>query len=411
MDHSKLPILIVGGGQAGARTLRALVDGGVTTPVILAGDERHAPYDRPPLSKDLLKAYDPAKADPLCPDEVFEAPNVTLKLGNPVMAIDYDSRIANTASGESIAFGALILATGGRSRALPLPGGDLCIGLRNMDDCARLSRGLETAKRVVVIGGGVIGLEVADAARARQIDVTVLEAGPRIMSRILPPTASEWLAERHRANGAVIRTGVRVDGIVKVGDKYTVSSDQGAFEADLVLAAIGMTPNTELAPQDALRPTGGILTGSNGRVPGYDNVYAAGDVAESYNPHFGTHVRLETWRNAERQPQAIARTIAGEPAEHKEVPWMWTDQLGHNLQVVGTWANDAEEVARGSPGGKGSSLFWTHNGVLLGGVLFDNGRDRRFLETLVEKKANVPHKSLADPGTRLKTLALLEKEN
>lgn len=405
MDHTKLPILIVGGGQAGARSLRALVDGGVTTPVILAGDEPHAPYDRPPLSKDLLKAFDPANAAPLCPDEVLHAPNVTLKLGDPVTKIDYDTRVATTASGETIAFGALILATGGRSRDLPVPGGDLCIGLRNMDDCARLSQGLDAAKRVVVIGGGVIGLEVADAARARDIDVTVLEGGPRIMARILPPTASDWLAQRHIANGTDIRTGVRVDGIEQTDTGYTVTTDQGAFEADLVLAAIGMTPNTELAPQDALGPTGGVLTDTSGRVPGYDQVYAAGDVAESFNPHFGTHVRLETWRNADRQPQAIARTIAGETAEHKEVPWMWTDQLGHNLQVVGTWTEAAEEVARGVPGEKGSSLFWTQNGVLMGGVLFDNGRDRRFLEALVESKANVPHESLSDPEIRLKKLA------
>ncbi|WP_417586917.1 NAD(P)/FAD-dependent oxidoreductase [Pararhodobacter oceanensis] len=405
MDHAERPILIVGAGQAGARSLRALLDEGITTPVILAGDEPHAPYDRPPLSKDLLKAFDPQNADPLCSDAVLTAPNVEVRLGDPVTAIDYDSSIATTASGQRIAFGALIIATGGRSRALPLPGGELCTGLRNMDDCARLSQGLDKAKRIVVIGGGVIGLEVADAARARDIEVTVLEAAPRIMARILPPTASQWLANRHRAHGTDIRCGVTVERIESTGGHFTVTTDHGHFEADIVLAAIGMTPNTELAPAGALGPGGGILTDTSGRIAGYDNLYAAGDVAESYNPHFGAHVRLETWRNADRQPQAIARTIAGRPAEHAEIPWMWTDQLGHNLQVVGFWSDSSEEVARGVPGEKGSSLYWTSDGVLAGGVLFDNGRDRRFLEALVQNKANVPHATLSDPEVRLKKLA------
>ncbi|WP_412506329.1 NAD(P)/FAD-dependent oxidoreductase [Roseovarius sp. SYSU LYC5161] len=405
MDHAQLPILIVGGGQAGARTLRALIDKGVTSPVILAGEEPHAPYDRPPLSKDLLKAFDPENADPLCPDEVLDAPNVALKLGDPVAAIDYDTRIATTVSGETIVFGALVLATGGRSRSLPIPGSDLCIGLRNMDDCARLSRAFDTAKQVTVIGGGVIGLEVAAAARERDIAVTVLEAGPRIMARILPPTASDWLARRHGANGTEIRTGISIQSVEPVGAGYLVHTDQGVLEADVVLAAVGMTPNTELAPQDAIGPTGGILTDASGRVPGHPDVYAAGDVAESFNAHFDAHVRLETWRNADRQPQSIAATIAGTPSEHTEVPWMWTDQLGHNVQVVGQWSEASEEVARGVPGEKGSSLFWTEGGVLTGGVLFDNGRDRRFLEALVQNKANVPHESLADPEVRLKKLA------
>ncbi|MBT52098.1 MAG: benzene 1,2-dioxygenase [Mameliella sp.] len=405
MDHAERPILIVGAGQAGARSLRALLDEGITTPVILAGDEPHAPYDRPPLSKDLLKAFDPKNADPLCSEDVLKAPNVEVKLGNPVTAIDYDTCVATTASGESIAFGSLIIATGGRSRVLPVPGGDLCIGLRNMDDCARLSQGLDRAKRIIVIGGGVIGLEVADAARARNIEVTILEAGPRIMARILSPTASHWLAKRHQANGTDIRFGVSVDRIEKTGGQFTVTTDQGHFEADIVLAAIGMTPNTEIAPQSALGPGGGILTDISGRIAGYDNLYAAGDVAESFNPYFGAHVRLETWRNADRQPQAIARTIAGRPAEHAEIPWMWTDQLGHNLQVVGFWSDTSEEVARGVPGEKGSSLYWTSNGVLMGGVLFDNGRDRRFLEALVQNKANVPRETLSDPEIRLKKLA------
>lgn len=405
MDHLERPILIVGAGQAGARSLRALIDEGVTAPIILAGDEPHAPYDRPPLSKDLLRAFDPKNTDPLCSDGVLQAPNVEVRLGDPVTAIDYATRVATTASGASIAFGSLIIATGGRSRALPVPGGDLCIGLRNLDDCAQLSRGFDNAKHIIVIGGGVIGLEVADAARARDIQVTVLEAGPRIMARILPPTASQWLAELHQANGTGIRFGVSVDRIEKTDRKFTVTTDQGAFEADIVLAAIGMTPNTELAPPGALGPGGGILTDAHGRIAGYDNLYAAGDVAESYNPHFGTHVRLETWRNADRQPQAIARSIAGKPAEHAEIPWMWTDQLGHNLQVVGFWTEASEEVARGVPGEKGSSLYWTSDGVLMGGVLFDNGRDRRFLEALVQNKANVPRESLSNPEIRLKKLA------
>jgi len=405
MDHVKLPILIVGGGQAGARTLRALVDAGVTSPVILVGDEPHAPYDRPPLSKDLLRDFNIAKADSLCPPDVLSAPHVELVLNDPAVAIDYGKKIATTGSGRTIVFGVLVLATGARSRSLMCPGAEHCISLRSLEDCRVLSQAFATAKRIVVIGGGVIGLEVAGAARERGIDVIVLEAGPRLMARILPPTASIWLAERHRAYGVDIRTGLNVHAVVQNEAGYVVQTDQGEVMGDFVLSAVGMTPNTELAPPDTIGPAGGIATDAAGRVVGHDNVYAAGDVAESFSPHFGNHVRLETWRNADRQPQIIARTILGANAEHSEVPWMWTDQLGHNLQVVGRWTETSEEVARGEIGTKGSSLFWTQNGVLAGGVLFDNGRDRRFLEALVEKKTAVPKESLANPKTRLKDFA------
>lgn len=405
MDYSTRPILIVGGGQAGARSLRALIDCGVTRPIILAGDEPYAPYDRPPLSKDLLKAFAPENTVPLCPSEVLAAPNVTLKLGDRVIAVDYGTRIATTASGETLAFGTLILATGGRSRALPIPGGELCFGLRDLDDCERLSGAFETAKRLIIIGGGVIGLEVAAAARDRGIEVTVIEAGPRIMARILPPKASYWLTSMHHENGTDIHTDISVNSIETTnGGAYAVNTAQGTFEGDIVLAAIGMTPNTELAPQDSIGSAGGILTYASGRVAGYDDIYAAGDVAESFNAHFDAHVRLETWRNADRQPQVIARSIAGDSAEHTEVPWMWTDQFKHNLQVVGTWDEACQEVERGVPGDKGSSLFWTTDGILTGGVLFDNGRDRRFLEVLVKNKADVPHEILSDPKIRLKSL-------
>lgn len=404
LPKDKRTVLIVGAGQAGGRAAQQLAAQGFAGRIILVGDEVHLPYERPPLSKAVLKGAAGEESLYLNPAPDWQKDGLEVVLGDAVVGIDHAARMATLASGRRLAYHSLILATGGAARPLPLPGGEFCVSLRTLDDSRKLREALERTRRIAVIGGGVIGMEVAATAAALGKSVCVIEAGAGVMARILPPPVSDWLAGLHRDAGVDLRIGAQVSGIRRDGAGYVVEGPGLSVPADIVLSAVGMVPNSGLVPDAARGRTGGILTDALGRVPGLDGVYACGDVAESWNALYGDHVRLETWRNADRQPRAIAQTICGQETAHVETPWMWTDQFERNIQVVGLWRPGAETVARGAVGSPGSSLYWLVGGVIAGGVLIDNGRDRRFLEKLVESRATPDPAKLADPAVPLKTL-------
>ena len=397
-------VLIVGAGQAGGRAAQELAAQGFAGRIVMVGDEAHLPYERPPLSKAVLKGAAGEDSLYLHPAPDWRKEGLEVVLGDAVAGIDHAARVATLASGRRLAYDSLILATGGVARPLPLPGGEFCVSLRTLDDSRKLRAALERAGRIAVIGGGVIGMEVAATAASLGKSVCVIEAGTGVMARILPPPVSDWLAGLHRDAGVDLRTGAQVTGVRREGEGYVVEGPGLSVAADIVLSAVGMVPNSGLVPDEARGRTGGILTDALGRVPGLDGVYACGDVAESWNALYGDHIRLETWRNADRQPRAIARTICGQDTPHAETPWMWTDQFGRNIQVVGLWRDGAATVARGAVGTPGSSLYWLVDGAIAGGVLIDNGRDRRFLEKLVESRATPDLDKLADPAVPLKTL-------
>lgn len=409
-SHSPQTVLIVGAGQAGGQAARQLLAEGFKGRIVVAGGEPHAPYERPPLSKAVLKdEAEEARLTFVTPQE-WGDPRIDFRPADPVVALDPEAATARLASGAEIAFKACLLATGGDARRLTVPGAELCRTLRTLEDSRALRQALGSARHIVVIGGGVIGLEVAATAADLGIRVSVIEAGPRIMARVLPPEASAWLEARHRAAGVEILTGARLNEIRRTPEGLAVSASDVsgaplALAADIVLAAVGMMPNTGLLPAGHLGVAGGIRTDSFGRVEGLPRLFALGDVAESWNPTYGRHIRLETWRNADRQGRAVARTLCGAETEHVEIPWMWTDQLGLNIQVVGLWSEGAETVCRGVLGEPGSMAFWTEDGCLAGGVLINAGRERRFLEKLVERRAPIPAADLADPAVSLKSLA------
>ena len=398
-------VLIVGAGQAGGRAAQHLKALGFDGRIVMAGDEPHLPYERPPLSKAVLKGAAGEESLYLNPDADWKKDGLDVRLEDAVVGIDYANSRAVFASGDELVFDDLILATGGVARTLPVAGGELCISLRTLDDSRRLRSALERVERVVIIGGGVIGMEVASTAASLGKTVCVIEAGPRVMARVLPPPVSDWLEALHRGAGIELRMGAQVTAIRPHQGGYMVEGPGLSVQADLVLSAVGMVPNSGLVPPEARGKTGGILTDALGRVPGLTNVYACGDVAESWNALYQDHIRLETWRNADKQARAVAQTVLGQETPHTETPWMWTDQLERNIQVVGLWRSGGDIVARGEVGARGSSLFWLEDGMVRGGVLIDNGRDRRFLEKMVENGAAPDRGALADPSVPLKTIA------
>lgn len=402
-------ILIIGTGQAGGQTARQLLASGFAGKIIIASDDPHPPYERPPLSKEVLKGPEAESSIWMFSQDEWRDKSIIFHATNPVVAIDTEKSVAKLASGEEVKFDACVIATGGSARTLNVQGADLCHSLRSLEDSRNLREKLGKASHIAVIGGGVIGLEVASVALSMGLNVTIVESSPRIMGRILPPIASEWLAKQYLNRGVNLVLSANLSNIQDTSNELRLSGTHSSGEpfkigADLALSSIGLRPNSGLMPQQFHGTHGGILTDIFGRVAGLKNIFAVGDVAESWSPLYRRHIRMETWRNADRHGRAVARTLCGEPTEHDEVPWMWSDQLDHNIQVVGIYSEGSKIVQRKSLGEPGSAVFWLENDVLRGGVLIDAGRERRFLENLVRLQLQPSPASLADENIPLKSL-------
>ncbi|HSV84539.1 MAG TPA: FAD-dependent oxidoreductase [Ramlibacter sp.] len=407
-DH----VLIVGAGHAGGRVAQHLLEFGHTGRITLVGEETHAPYERPALSKELLTGEREAAELTLAPAEFWTQDRIERRVAR-VTAIDGTTRTARLSTGEVLAFDRLVVATGGGARRLQLPGADLpgVHVLRTIDDSLALRAALAARpQRLVVIGGGVIGMEAAAAARGLGHEVTVLEAGPRIMARCVPAAGSAWLAQLHRSQGVRLEEGVRLQQLQRDGEQLRVDylDAQGAavsLPADHVLVAVGISPATDFLAASGVSLQDGVLTDEYGRSVSADWCYAVGDVANSHNPVYGRGLRLETWRNAENQARAVAAALVGEPEAYAEVPWMWTDQFGHNIQVVGLCSPHDVVITRAELEAEGGLLLWMRDGRVAGGMLVDCGRERKQLEALVRRAAQVSGSALADASLPLKALA------
>lgn len=403
-------VLIAGAGHAGGRVAQALRAAGFAGQVTMVGDEPYAPYERPALSKEMLVG-DKGVSDLILQPAAFwqDQANVVHRHGR-IVALR-PGRSAVLEHGAPIDFDILVVATGGAPRRLAIPGADApeVRVLRTMDDCLALRPAMAAGRRLVVIGGGVIGMEAAASAVAMGMTVTVLEGGERVMTRCLPPQGSHWLQALHVQHGVAIETGVALDLIARSGSGLSVIGRQGgavrSWDADLVLVAVGIVPDTAFLEGSGVALENGVLVDEFGRNPGAPWCYAVGDVANAWNPLYGRHLRQETWRNAENGARAVAASIAGTPEAYAELPWMWSDQHGRNIQVVGSYTPGDPVVSRIAPSEASGVLLWLHEGRVAGGMLVDCGRERKQLEALVRRGAAVDAALLGDPAIPLKELA------
>lgn len=404
-------IVIVGAGHAGGRVAQHLRALGYDQRLTLVGEEPHPPYERPALSKELLKGERTAPELVLGPAAFWTDCDAVVHVRGRVSALDAEARLLSLSDGSTIGFDGLVVATGGRARTLNIPGTDLpgVFTLRTIDDSLALRETLAPGRRVVIVGAGVIGMEVTASARALGADVTVLEAGQRILARCLPPAASEWLHGLHTANGTRIETDVQVSGIERDGTALLVHVARGGeawtLGADVVLAAVGIDSGVDFLQGTGIANEHGVPVGVDCRSPVAPWCFAAGDVALTYSPLYQRAVRQETWRNAENQAQAVAGFLLGRTEPYVEVPWMWTDQLGHNIQVVGQPGDADDMVVRHGASGAPATMLLLRGGQVAGGVLIDNGRDRKHLEALVRHGTPVERSRLADAAIPLKALA------
>ncbi|WP_077034369.1 NAD(P)/FAD-dependent oxidoreductase [Pelomonas sp. KK5] len=409
---SNKPIVIVGAGQAGARAALALRAQGWNGPVLLIGQEPHAPYERPALSKQAL--LDAATSlSWVAPVEDYAAQRIELRLGTRVLALDAQARSIELQAGdgpaERIGYDRLLLATGGSARRLAIPGSDdeRVLYLRDAADARRLAARLRPGARLAVVGGGFIGLEVAASARQRGCEVTVLEAGTGVLGRAAPASLAALVQALHARHGVKLRLGDAPLAFEGLPDQVLVQLGSGGLlGVDAVLMGVGMMPNVALARAAGLRVNRGIVVDERlqASAPG---IYAAGDVCEYPDADGAGTVLMESWANAEATGSHVAASMLGAVLPYRPVPWMWSDQYDHAFQRVGRCGAADRVVTREISGGR-MEFYLGADGRLVGAAGFAPASSlaRAFLvaRKLVEARPCLPPTGLADPDVPLKSL-------
>ncbi len=392
-------LIIVGAGHAGGRAALTLREEGYTGRLVLIGDEPHLPYERPPLSKGLLQGTTDLTACSLCDSARMAELNIEHIAGKPVTCLQPQQQRLQLADGQWLGYAGLLLATGGRARRLPQAQGNL-LYLRTHDEAVALRSALRPGARLVIVGGGFIGLEVAATARSLGCEVSVLEAGPRLAGRVLPPVISQALLDLHRGQGVDVRLNVAVETI---HDDTVQLVDGQVLPCDLVVVGIGMQPNLELAANAGLKVGQGIRVDAYLRTSA-PTIYAAGDVCEFRLA--GEYQRQETWRNAEAQGRHAALNLLGREVAFDAIPGFWSDQYDWGLQTVGVMS--AATVNRVLPAG-GLLLFYLDaEGHLQGACGWGPGnsvaKDIKLCERLISAHIPLNPAGLADPELSLKQL-------
>ena len=399
-DH----LVIIGAGQAGGRAAEALRGAGYRGRLAIVGDETMLPYERPPLSKDLLAGRASCDALLVRGTDWYDKERVALHLGQPAIEIDRAASRILLADGTRIPYGALLLAAGARPRQLPFaPPGDRIHYLRTAEDCFRLREALQLHGHLAIIGAGFIGLEVAATARALGCTVTVLELAPAPLMRAVLPEIGGFFTGLHQGHGVDLRYGVRVLDIASSDDEVNIETAEGSLSADHVLIGIGIVPNVELAASCGLEVDDGVLVDSCART-GDAAIFACGDMARRESPRYGRHIRFESWHNAQNHAIAAARNMLGPAVPYDEVPWFWSDQYDVNYQSAGATSVEGEAVRR--PGGSDNSFafFLLEGGRLVGVQAINFQRDMRWARKLIELGAEIPPARLADPSVKLQEL-------
>ncbi len=396
-------IVVIGGGQAGASLVAKLRAEGFEGDITLLCDEPVPPYQRPPLSKAYLLGEMEEARLYLRPESFYTDHRIDLRLNTRAESIDTAARTV-TAGGETIPYDHLALTTGSTPRRLPAAiGGDLhgVYTVRTLSDVDAMAPEFIEDRRVLIVGGGYIGLEAAAVAAKRGLHVTLLEAAPRILQRVAAPVTSDWFRALHRAHGVDIRENTGLDRLL--GDRHVEAArlaDGTELPVDFVIVGIGIAPNAALAQSAGIACEDGILVDDHGRTsaPG---VWAAGDCARL--PYRGQRLRLESVQNAIDQAEAVARNILGADTPYIPQPWFWSDQYDVHLQIAGLNLGWDNIVVR--PGEGDSVSHWYYAGdTLLAVDAMNDSRAYMVGKRLLEGGRSPAKAEIADPATNLKAL-------
>ncbi|MEV4861790.1 NAD(P)/FAD-dependent oxidoreductase [Streptomyces ossamyceticus] len=401
---SRRRVAVVGAGLAAVSTCDALRAQGYDGELVLYSDERGLPYDRPPLSKDVLLGKSGRHDILLRPEQWYEGQRVDLRDGTPVRAIRPRESGIELADGSVVGADRVVLATGGTPRPLPVPGGDdpAVRVLRTWEDAERLRERLLPDARVTVVGAGLIGAETAAVAVALGCRVTLVDPVPVPLAAVVGAGVARALHSRHTAEGIeVITSGVERVERRPAADEVLVHLAGGSkvVAADTVVAGIGIRPATGLAEAAGLRVDNGVVVDA-GQHTSHSNVLAVGDVARLD----GHRVRHEHWEAAQQSGEAAAGGILGRPLQQAGAPWFWSDRHGSRLEAVGTMADAERTVVRGAPDSGAFTVFGLRGDRLVAAAAIDRARDIKTARRLVDRSVAVDPARLADEGVDLRTL-------
>ena len=401
--------VIVGGGMAGAIAAQTLREEGFDGKITLLGQEPNAPYERPPLSKDYLQGKAERDSIFVHPEPWYAEHAVELSLGSAVTSLDPASRTVTTATGERMSYDKLLLATGSKPRHLDVPGADLdgAYYLRNVEDSDGLKIKFADANRVVIIGAGWIGLETAAAARAAGLDVTLLVSGDLPLEHVLGPEVAPIFDELHRSHGVDLR--YRTTAVELTGRHGTVTgvmlSDGTRIDADMIIVGVGVAPRTELAAAAGLKIDNGIVVDEHLRTSDPD-IFAGGDIAQTYSPRLGRHIRVEHWANARRQGAVAAKAMLDQDAVDVRPSYFFTDQYDLSMEYTGDIgpAGYDRVIFRRHADSNEMIVFWLYEQRIQAGMninIWDVADD---IERLIQSARPIKADDLGNPAIPLATL-------
>ncbi len=400
--------VIVGAGHTAVQAVDSLRRGGFDGRLVLLGDDPHLPYQRPPLSKKFLAGELPLERLVLKPAAFYETARVELKLGAAVEKLSLGDRELQLAGGERLQYDRLLLTTGSLPRTLTVPGHELggIHYLRSVGDVERIRRDLTPGARVVIVGGGYIGLEVAATCRGLGHEVDVLEMTDRVMNRVVAPEISAFFTAEHTRAGVRLHTGTLVSAFTpRAGNTHRVGAVETlggvAFPADVVIVGVGVLPSVALAAAAGLACENGVAVDEHCRTSD-PAVWAAGDCTSHPSPRYGRRVRLESVDNAFEQARTAATNMLGGAAVHDRVPWFWSDQYDLKLLIVGLNFDYDQVVVRGEPASRTFSCCYLRGGELLAIDCVNSVKDYVAAKKLIAERAHCDPLRLADPALALR---------
>jgi len=401
-------VVIIGGGQAAAQACASLRLFGFQGKITLIGEEAALPYQRPPLSKAYMKGELAEERLYFKPEAWYEDQNIDTVLSMRATKIDRTAQTVELEHGGSVAYDALIIATGSRPRALPVEGADLdgVFDLRDLSDVERIRPRMMEGQKLIIVGAGYIGLEAAAVARYMGLEVTVLEMESRVLARVTSPVMSEFFEAEHTRQGVSVRTGARLAALGGADGKVKTAmlAEGTELPADMVLVGIGILPNVELAEEAGIACSNGILTDRDARTND-PRVFAAGDCAARPLVHYGRQGRLESVHNAIEQGKLAAAAIMGKPRPAEDCPWFWSDQYDLKLQIAGLSQDYDETVVRGDIEARKFAVFYLRNGKLIAVDAINSPPEFLASKKLIMTGAHLAPETLSDTSQSMKEIA------
>ena len=397
-------IVIVGAGQAGAQAVDTLRREGFAGRLVLIGDEPELPYQRPPLSKKYLAGELAVDRLPFRHRSFYDEHRVELKLGVRAERLDPRTHRVALAGGEELTYDRLLLCLGAEARRLACPGVELggVHYLRGIADVAAIQAKTKPGARVVIIGGGYIGLETAATCHKLGCEVTVLEMADRVMNRVVAPSVSQFFSQEHRAHGVNLICDARVVGLEgRESVQRVLCADGNHHQTDLLIVGVGCVATTRLASDAGVACDNGILVDEYCRTSDAA-IFAAGDCTNHPSPHFGRRIRLESVDNAFEQAKTAALNMLDRNVAHDRVPWFWSDQFDNKLLIIGLSQGHDRTVVRGDPATRSFSVCYLQDGELLALEAVNHSKDYMAARKVISERVRLDPAKLADPSVALK---------